>query len=305
MTHIKCHFVSHKSSLCFLYSFYAEYYLQYSTDTFLYEKLNHRNIGLTNYWPIENSQAMDVVGAKDLYEPINCLFSNDRFGTNESALSFNSGFMKAPSGDYLGGNEFTVLAWVKLRSYSSWQRFLDFSNKHTIQFYHNDVEFDVKSLVSTLDIWYHLGFTLNQGLMSIFIDGNLKNSTLTESTNLGTDDYKEYCFIGKSAHNYDPNGNFECDDIKFFNKALGALEIISEYSVGYFQFFFKFWFCEIQYTENIQIKIFNKFTILEAELLICDLDKATNVRPSDFSDLPRSITADCRVWPCDLCIVIA
>ncbi|RNA42941.1 secreted containing Dystroglycan-type cadherin-like domain [Brachionus plicatilis] len=239
----KCHFVSHKSSLCVLYSFYAEYYFQYSAETILYEKLNHRNIGLTNYWPIENSQAMDVVGAKDLYEPINCLFSNDRFGTNASALSFNSGFMNAPNGYYLGGNEFTVLAWVKLKSYSKWQRLFDFSNGHTVNnilvtlsdsenkvrfmIANNDVEFDVKSLVLPLDTWYHLGFTLNQGLMSIFIDGNLKNSTQTESTNLGTDDYKGNCYIGKSASNDDPTGNFECDDIKFFNKALTDAEIDS------------------------------------------------------------------------------
>ncbi|RNA07758.1 glycoside hydrolase [Brachionus plicatilis] len=209
----------------------------------LYEKLNHRNIGLTNYWPIENSQAMDVVGAKDLYEPINCLFSNDRFGTNASALSFNNGFMKAPSGDYLGGNEFTVLAWVKLREYLTWQRLLDFSNggfknniyvslsnsQKMIRFMiaNNNVEseYDVISSVLTLNIWYHLGITLNQGLMSIYVDGNLKNSKLTENLSLSTVDYKEYCFIGKSVFGHDPNGNFECDDIKFFNKALTDAEI--------------------------------------------------------------------------------
>ncbi|RNA13285.1 glycoside hydrolase [Brachionus plicatilis] len=261
----KCHFVSYKSSLCVLYSFYAEYYLQYSADTILYEKLNHRNIGLTNYWPIENSQAMDVVGAKDLYEPINCLFSNDRFGTNASALSFNSGFMKAPSGDYLGGKEFTVLAWVKLRSYSSWQRFIDFGNGPYInnilvilsdedkifsfRIVISNLYKEVKSSALQLNTWYHLGFTLNQETMSIYIDGNLKNSTQTENTNLGTDDFKEYCFIGKSAFSHDPSGNFECDDIKFFNKALTDVEI--ETSWGLYQDLLKSASQQNSYTENI------------------------------------------------------
>ncbi|RNA08285.1 glycoside hydrolase [Brachionus plicatilis] len=246
----KCHFVSHKSSLCVLYSFYAQYFFQYSTDTFLYEKVNHRNIGLTNYWPIEKSQAVDAVGSKDLYEPINCTFSNDRFGTNASALSFNSGFMKAPRGDYLGGKEFTVLTWVKLRSYLVWQRLFDFSNgKHydNIHVSLSDpdrrVNFrireayshkEVKSSVLHLDMWYHFGFTLYQGALSIYIDGNLKNSTNTGNVNLATEDRKEYCFIGKSVYPHDPNGNFEFDDIKFFNKALTALEINSEFRVGYF-----------------------------------------------------------------------
>ncbi|RNA09862.1 secreted containing Dystroglycan-type cadherin-like domain [Brachionus plicatilis] len=193
---------------------------------------------------------MDVVGAKDLYEPINCLFSNDRFGTNASALSFNNGFMKAPSGDYLGGNEFTVLAWVKLREHLTWQRLLDFSNggfknniyvslsnpekKVKFKIANNNVEFDVKSSVLTLNLWYHLGITLNQGLMSIYVDGNLKNSKPTGNLSLSTDDYKVYCFIGKSVFRNNPNGNFECDDIKFFNKALTDLEIFSEFRIGYF-----------------------------------------------------------------------
>ncbi|RNA20039.1 glycoside hydrolase [Brachionus plicatilis] len=237
----KCHFVSHKSSLCVLYSFYAEHFFQYSSDTFLYEKLDHIKTGLKNFWPIEKSRAMNVVGSKDLFEPINCTFSNDRFGTNASALSFNFGSMKAPSGDYLGGKEFTVLAWVKLRSYLVWQRLFDFGNgqyNKTIHVSLSDQEQrvnfrireayshkEVKSSVLHLNMWYHLGFTLYQGVMSIYIDGNLKDSTNTGNVNLSTEDRKEYCFISKSAFKHDPSGNFECDDIKFFNKALTALEI--------------------------------------------------------------------------------
>ncbi|RNA28273.1 secreted containing Dystroglycan-type cadherin-like domain [Brachionus plicatilis] len=171
--HQQCQYASFNSSFCVLYSFYANYYLQNVSKGFLFEKKNQKNFGLVNYWPIEDGQARDLVGSKDLYDSFNTVYSQDRHGSNNSALNFSGGFIRAPSGVYFE-NEFTVLAWVKLKSHALWQRFFDFGNGYDnnnvlvglscehyhlcFHLYNNNTNLAPRSTSVLLDlnVWYHL-----------------------------------------------------------------------------------------------------------------------------------------------------
>ena len=61
---------------------------------------------------------------------LDCEWATDRFNNPNSALYFHLGYSQAPPGMYFdpatGG--FTVMLWIKLISYNSWQRVIDFAN---------------------------------------------------------------------------------------------------------------------------------------------------------------------------------
>ncbi|RMZ99207.1 secreted containing Dystroglycan-type cadherin-like domain [Brachionus plicatilis] len=207
------------------------------------------SFGLIHYWPIENGTTRDLVGSKYLQEPNNTNFEPDRFGNNKSVLSFNHGFIMAPRGVYFE-NEFTVLLWIKLRSYQSWQRLLDFSNGNyndsvlvSLSDGDNKIKFNVRNnaileiqSIEFLELnkWYHLGFSFRKETMTIYRNSQFIEKFNTEASNLSLNVQREYCYFGKSFWDRDPFGDFECDEIKFFNKALDTLDIQSEYFNGYF-----------------------------------------------------------------------
>ncbi|RNA15226.1 glycoside hydrolase, partial [Brachionus plicatilis] len=229
----QCHLVSFNSSICILYSYYAKFYIKNNSHGNLFEKKSHKNFGLVNYWPIENGEARDLAGGKDLYDPFNTQYTQDRHGSQSSVLNFNLGFIKAPAGIYFG-NEFTVLAWVKLKSYARWQRFFDFANgladnnilvalsvteKLSYHLYNNDHNFGnyVTSIRLDLHVWYHLGFTLKNGYYKIYLNSILAEFNYTGVANPLNVIVRNSNYFGKSNWAADSNGDFMCDEIKFFD----------------------------------------------------------------------------------------
>ena len=79
------------------------------------------------YWPISNS-TYDVVGGKHLKLDLNGELADDRFGTPGGSIYFNNGYGSVAPGVYFdpttGG--FTVMAWMKFVSISTWMRLFDF-----------------------------------------------------------------------------------------------------------------------------------------------------------------------------------
>ncbi|RNA03642.1 glycoside hydrolase [Brachionus plicatilis] len=231
----QCHYVLFNSSIC------------HFSSSFIFEKINSKKINLINYWPIENGETKDLVASKDLYESVNVTFTQDRFGNNNSALSFHYGYIRAPKGIYFQ-NEFTVLAWIKLKEYVLWQKFFDFGNGKAISNvvvslsndYSNRNSFHIFNLteyrISTinelvLDEWVHLGFVLENGKMSIFKNGS-RDAFIDTGEQYPVDIVdREHCYFGKS--NWDnSNAVFDCDDIKFFDRALTETEIQNENIYG-------------------------------------------------------------------------
>jgi hypothetical protein len=73
------------------------------------------------------SNLSDVVGGANLYGGSNYSFTFDRFCSANSAIYFNKGYLQVPEGVYFSG-DFTVTAWIYLKSYQSYSRIFDFGN---------------------------------------------------------------------------------------------------------------------------------------------------------------------------------
>ena len=55
------------------------------------------------------------IGIADLYGSVNASWTNDRFGTPNSALRLDNGYYEIPSSIYFGGSQFSILVWVKVK----------------------------------------------------------------------------------------------------------------------------------------------------------------------------------------------
>jgi hypothetical protein len=104
-----CEFVYIFSDQCKLLSNLTILYQTASSDSIIYRKNSSQFVGLINYWPIYSSLTTDMIGNKDLYNPVNANFSSDRFGNINSAIYLNNGYYQVPSGVYFYG-DFTFIA---------------------------------------------------------------------------------------------------------------------------------------------------------------------------------------------------
>src|SRR5580692_862461 len=113
----------------------------------------------------------------------------------ESALSFNgtNGYVQAPSAVWFNGN-FTVEAWVYVRSYNSWSRLIDFANGPNDDNVYlaltsgssGDATAGVFTNTGTptlsatnvipIDQWAHLALTLSGTNGTIYLNGNIAGS---------------------------------------------------------------------------------------------------------------------------------
>ena len=82
--------------------------------------------GLINYWAFCDSYN-DVIGTAHGYGQVNAALTSDRFGLASSALDLSNGYIKIPSGIYFNG-DYTVTAWVYMRSFPSYSPLIDFGN---------------------------------------------------------------------------------------------------------------------------------------------------------------------------------
>jgi hypothetical protein len=83
--------------------------------------------GLQNYWHFCSSLT-DLITNSTLYNGVNVSFTADRSNNSNSALSLLNGSLQAPSGIYFTGEDFTVMAWVYIRSFNPATRIIDFGN---------------------------------------------------------------------------------------------------------------------------------------------------------------------------------
>jgi hypothetical protein len=87
--------------------------------------------GLTNYWPILND-LRDYIGSANMTPGTVSVngtvgFGIDRFNNTDGAILLNNSYYTLPTRVYFSG-DFTILAWVKLISYSSNSRLIDCGN---------------------------------------------------------------------------------------------------------------------------------------------------------------------------------
>ena len=73
------------------------------------------------------SNLSDVVGGANLFGGSKYSFVPDRFCSPNSAIFFNNGYLQVPPGVYFSG-DFTVTAWINIKSYQSYSRIFEFGN---------------------------------------------------------------------------------------------------------------------------------------------------------------------------------
>ena len=201
-----------------------------------------KNKGLVNYWSFDNC-LLDFIGGKNMVMGQYASFTNDRNEIVSSALDLNRGYVQAPEGIYFHG-DFTITAWVVLRSVSQWARILDFGNGTTsdnillifcrdqssiveVSVYSRNVQdistFTNESLI--LNKWNFVSAVVKDKTAKIYYNGTLKASggimiprNVTRVKN----------YIGKSNWVSNQNADGKVDELKFFNRALNETEILNE-----------------------------------------------------------------------------
>jgi hypothetical protein len=190
------------------------------------------------------SNLSDVVNGANLFGGVNYSFVPDRFCSPNSAIYFNKGYLQVPSGVYFSG-DFTVTAWIYLKSYQSNSRIFDFGNGNasdnvlltmagkTSQIKGNIYNKTVTSSIITtsskinLNQWYFISFVLSGRTGYIYV--NSSHQAITGTLFVPKNIQRTSNYIGKSNWGVDPNADVIYDEIKIFQGALSSSDIMNEY----------------------------------------------------------------------------
>ena len=135
------------------------------------------------------SNYSDEVGGANLFGGLSYSFVPDRFCTPNSAIYFNQGYLQVPQGIYFSG-DFTVTAWILLKSYKSNSKLFDFRQRplndnvvlkmyqttaimYATVFNFTNYKASQTPPVINLNEWYFISFVLNGTTGHIYVNGNL------------------------------------------------------------------------------------------------------------------------------------
>ena len=193
-----------------------------------------------NYWPMSNLS--DVIGGANLYGGTNYAYTYDRFCNVNQAVYLNSGYFQVPSGVYFSG-DFTITAWINLKSLQQYSRIIDFGNgapsdnvllamDSTGSILYQGICQGTScialtsSLSFSLNQWYHVAFVLNGTIGYIYSNG-IQVSTGT--LNLPNIINRTSNYIGKSNSGSNPNAYAIYDDLRIYQGAMTAAQVLSDY----------------------------------------------------------------------------
>ena len=187
------------------------------------------------------SNLSDVIGGANLFGGVNYSFVPDRFCSPNSAIYFNKGHLQVPSGVYVSG-DFTVTAWIYLKSYQQSSRIFDFGNgKESDNIFirintpfislngftyigNSQSQVNASSTIN-LNEWYFISFVLSGTTGFIYVNGSKVGSgTLKVPNNI----IRTSNYIGKSNWG-NQNADAVYDEIKIYQVALSSNNIMKEY----------------------------------------------------------------------------
>jgi hypothetical protein len=205
-------------------------------------KNNPPSDDLIYYWPLDN-QLNDLINGADMYLPSqgNNLLTTDRFNKPFSALSLNNDFYRVPPGVYFNGGNFTVAAWVKVKTNIRWQKLIDFGNgedndnivfslseadsgKPSFYVYNGNKYSSVVSSESlVIGKWTHVAFVFDKSNGYIYINDirTASNDNFKAPNNL----IRNWNYVGGSSWLADSNTDADIDDLRIYSRALGPEEI--------------------------------------------------------------------------------
>jgi hypothetical protein len=162
-----------------------------------------------------------------------------------SALKLTSGYYQIPPGNYFKTTEFSILAWVKPRSYPHQSRIIEFGNgedNNNIIFSFSDqttgkfwFNLQESSTIYTLGLissqslpinkWSHVAVTFGQSI-TLYINSTFQISQSNQITYGITT--RSLNFIGRSNWPADSYADADIDELKIFDRVLTQQELAFE-----------------------------------------------------------------------------
>ena len=181
----------------------------------------------------------DQIGGKNLLGGERFSLANGHAGSNKS-IFLSNGYLNVPEGIYFGSS-FTVIAWIKLTQILDNMTFIDFGNGADIDnvliqinqymimasTYNGENASTISASISfQLNEWYHLAYVLAQSTGFIYINGIqvANGSQVTPMEVMRTRN-----FIGKSNWEGDPNANAFFQNIRIYQGAKSAADILNDF----------------------------------------------------------------------------
>ena len=246
-----CYFVLFQSNKCFTCKknfMFSMLNTNSIVSSRIYEKNIEQNDGLIHYWPFDQNY-IDKITGLSLINGANASLTFDRFERLNSALSLTNGYYQVPTGIYFSGKQFSVLAWVKMKSVKIGARLIDFGNPNqnyliSISLFQQNnnnpylfirnVPGDINGLSTKpfeLNKWQHIACVFSFPYYSFYMDGidtTPPGSTITYQSYDINAVQRSSNFIGRSNwHDVgtDQDADADFDDLKIFNRALSQQEI--------------------------------------------------------------------------------
>ena len=165
-------------------------------------------------------------------------------GVSGTALNLTGGYAKLPNGIVSSLNDFTIAAWVKINTLSTWSRIFDFGTGTTSYMFltpqangaggplrfaittnGNGSEQQLNGPVLSTGVWYHIAVTLVGNTATMYVNGAAVASTTGLTVHPAALGNTTLNYIGKSQYN-DPAFMGSIDDFRIFSRGLSAAEVL-------------------------------------------------------------------------------
>ncbi|MES2775587.1 MAG: LamG-like jellyroll fold domain-containing protein [Bacteroidota bacterium] len=170
------------------------------------------------------------------------------------ALSLNgtaNSYATLPTGVVNGLSDFTVSAWVKMNTISTWMRVFDFGNSTTQYMFlsvqaalsggNSTIRYAIKNGSAAeqnvnfaypfpLNTWVHLAITQSGNTASLYINGTVRASNTGLNIKPAALGATTLNYLGKSQFSADPMYNGATDEFRIYSRALSAAEVNNIYA---------------------------------------------------------------------------
>jgi hypothetical protein len=174
-------------------------------------------------------------------------FVPDRYGNPTGAIGVRDAYSHwTAAADVYFAGDFSTTFWSKYYTLVQWMRILDFANGpgsdnvlialksgslYCVAVYTNSPSPPLTTtspVAVPANVWVHVAFVLSGTNMRIYQNGTLVNTaTSLPPTNV----IRTYAYIGKSLWSSNPNINGDIDDLKIFNRAITAQEVLNDFQI--------------------------------------------------------------------------
>lgn len=167
-------------------------------------------------------------------------------GKNGQAVDINGGtqHVSLPAGIVNGLTNFTIATWVKLDTTANWRRIFDFGNSTTVNMFlvpnnGSTIRFAITTGGNGAEqqlngsgafptaVWKHVAVTHNGNTGTLFVDGVqvAQNTSMTLSPNSMGSTANNW--LGRSQYSGDSYLDGQLDQLRIYNRALSAAEVLA------------------------------------------------------------------------------